>query len=499
MNKKVLPYFLIIIFILSLIPLYIIGGYAHPSVDDYYYGVETSTVWQDTGSLSQVIKESFSLMKTTYREWQGNFAAIFLMRLQPSVFGEKYYVIAPIILITAFVISMLSFIYYSMRKIFGAGRLTGLLTGIVLTFCAMQFTYRPSDSFYWYNGSIYYTFFFSLMLVMFTMVVAVIRSEHMPARIIAGIAGSLLAFIVGGGNYATALLCAIIFVTILAGLIYKKNKTWIPVLVMALFLFAAFGISIKAPGNAIRQASVGGHTGVIRALIYSFAYGAYNIADSTTFPVIIMWLGLMPVFYRVAKKTGFSFRLPGLVIAFIYCVYSAQGTPLFYAQGLRMPYRMMNIIYFSYYIFIGFALFYLLGWIGRRFEGRGFDVMMEKIYGIPKYFATFTTCIIIVFAFGLLGLVDVSEAEDGGAAFSNMPMSVSATYSLVTGEAKTYDEELNERADYLSNLDGADGFVDELSATPEVLFHSDITEDGSDWRNAHLALFYKLNSVTLIK
>lgn len=80
-------------------------------MDDYYYGVETAKVYRDTGSVSQVISTSFDEMKNTYNDWQGNFAAIFLMRLQPAVFGESAYVLSSVILISAFVAAMLAFIY----------------------------------------------------------------------------------------------------------------------------------------------------------------------------------------------------------------------------------------------------------------------------------------------------------------------------------------------------------------------------------------------------
>ena len=73
-------------FIISLIPLYIIGFYAHPSVDDYYYGTETVKVWNDTHSVASVVSSSFDEMINTYNIWQGNFSAIFLMRLQPGIF-----------------------------------------------------------------------------------------------------------------------------------------------------------------------------------------------------------------------------------------------------------------------------------------------------------------------------------------------------------------------------------------------------------------------------
>ena len=101
-TTKNIFYIILICFILSVIPLYVIGMYAHPSVDDYYYGTETVQVWNETYSIASVVKCSFDEMINTYNIWQGNFSAIFLMRLQPGIFGEQYYFIAPLILLSAY-------------------------------------------------------------------------------------------------------------------------------------------------------------------------------------------------------------------------------------------------------------------------------------------------------------------------------------------------------------------------------------------------------------
>ena len=96
MNKRNLIYILIIVFALSLIPLYVIGGYAHPSVDDYHYGAATSKVWQETGSLGEVFDTAAELTKDSYNTWQGNFTAIFLMYLRrPSTTGRKRWATTP--------------------------------------------------------------------------------------------------------------------------------------------------------------------------------------------------------------------------------------------------------------------------------------------------------------------------------------------------------------------------------------------------------------------
>ena len=84
----------------------------------------------------------------------------------------------------------------------------------------------------------------------------------------------------------------------------------------------------------------------------------------------------------------------------------------------------------------------------------------------------------------------VTEAERGQTSFSNLPAGASAVYSLVTGEAATYDKELTERNEYLSTTPEVQVKVKPLSAIPEVIFHSDITSDPYDWHNQHLGLYY---------
>lgn len=72
----------------------------------------------------------------------------------------------------------------------------------------------------------------------------------------------------------------------------------------------------------------------------------------------------------------------------------------------------------------------------------------------------------IIFAISCVGLCKVSEGENGGADFSNMPLSVSATYSLINGDAKQYDKECRERAEYLSGTEEKGVTLAPLSVTP---------------------------------
>ena len=124
-------------FIISLIPLYIIGFYAHPSVDDYYYGTETVKVWNDTHSVASVVSSSFDEMINTYNIWQGNFSAIFLMRLQPGIFGEQYYFIAPLILISSFAACSMFFFYTVFKRVFHTDGYRAGIIALAITFVSM--------------------------------------------------------------------------------------------------------------------------------------------------------------------------------------------------------------------------------------------------------------------------------------------------------------------------------------------------------------------------
>ena len=387
-TTKNIFYLILICFILSVIPLYIVGMYAHPSVDDYYYGTETVQVWNETHSVASVVRCSFDEMINTYNIWQGNFSAIFLMRLQPGIFGEQYYFIAPLILLSAYIGFSFFFFYTALKKIFKTDSYLAATVGLCLTFVSMQLCATPSDSFYWYNGAIYYTFFYSLMLFLFALLIRM-RTAKVTGTVVLTVISSVLAFFIGGSNYAAALFMCIILALSAGAAIYfvmlRKNKVIRPYhvvtyIIVAIAAMAGLFISMAAPGNVLRQQSVGGSTGIVKTFVYTFAFGGYSIAKVLNAPCLIFFICMIPVFYRIAKRSGFTYRYPLLVAVFTFGLYCSMGTPVFYAQGLRMPYRMMNIIFFAAYTLIAFNLIYFLGWISNKYEtNRAYVIFDGKI------------------------------------------------------------------------------------------------------------------------
>lgn len=496
------------ILVLSLIPLYALGMKAHPCADDYLYGVKTGEVWRETHSLTAVLKEAWRVTRESYNTWQGNSVALFLMCLQPAIFGAKWYAVAPVLLLTAFVLAMMYFFTNALRRLLNAERAVAWMAAALITFCAVQFTYKPSDAFYWYNGGLYYTFFFSLSLFLYGLVITVVKAKNIGGRIAAAFGAAVLAFLVGMSNYSTALYTAVLLTVLAVFLFIKKNRAAWPVLVIALVGIGALLLSVFAPGTAVRQGASGESTGVFKALLYSFAYGGYSLADSFDVPVIILWAGLTPLLFSLTGRTSYSFKHPFLVLLLTFGMYCSQGTALFYARGIRMPPRMSNIIYFNAYLLVAFNLCYFLGWVRRgivdgRFSrffggrfGARFGEACEEIVSKRKAAWVFAAVMAAAFVIGCVGMCRVTENETGGAKFTLQPLSANAVYTLATGEASRYDDEMSAREKYLEELpDGTDAVVDKLTAYPEVLVHGDIDGNTDSFSNIVTAAFYGLGSL----
>ena len=67
----------IFLLVIAIIPLVIIGFYAHPCADDYSYGYYTHAFWSTTKSLSQTLQWALYQVKSTYQTWQGTFSSVF--------------------------------------------------------------------------------------------------------------------------------------------------------------------------------------------------------------------------------------------------------------------------------------------------------------------------------------------------------------------------------------------------------------------------------------
>lgn len=484
-----------VIFLISLIPLYWIARYDYLSGDDFWYLAQTQQVWQQTGSVVAVVKAALQQTVQRYFEWQGNFSFIFLTFLQPASFGEQYYGLTAVLTLTALVLCGLYFFRVLLRSYMQASRSVSWIISLLLVFLLVQYMYEPVEGLYWHPGAISYTFFYALGLWMNGLLLQMARHTTLRRRLLCFVPALLLAPIVGGSNYSTALVSSMLVFLLIVYLFEKKRRqSAVFCLLVFMLLLAALLVSVFAPGNGLRQQTVG-EASIIKGGIVSVVYAVYSMANATTVPVLLAWLFIAPLMYRLAKQSESDFSHPVWVLVLLFGLYAALGMPCFYALGFAIPERNINLIYFSYYPVVLCAMFYLFGWFSHRVSDKLPNWKIGALY--EKRFGTVFTVFCLLFALACGGQIVVSKSAGGGLAFERMPAGLSAVYSLVAGEAQEFHAQMLERAEICRNAPGEDVVLPARAVEPWVLAYEDITTDPADWKNTGMAGYYGNASVRL--
>ena len=467
-------------FALSLIPVLAYSLYIHPLYDDFgSYSVHDA--YLNSGILAAV-KEAFSVMKTTYFSWQGTFAANIINNLNPNNFKPELYGITPFIMIGALFCSI-SFLCYSFFTCYLYCRKAyAIIASSLILISYIQFVPSKIESFYWFNGSSIYTLFYSFMVFMFSLLLLAYNTENRFKRVVLLVFCSLLAFVIGGGNFCTALLsCEILGVILLVSVI-KKNRKIILTIVFPLVLnITSLFISIIAPGNSLRADPSLRHSPVI-AIAKSVFVSGIKMCRWTGFEQAVVFIILIPLLYNASKKCKWSFKYPLAVLAVTYLLCSSQYVPNLYADNTRGPMRLQNICFYFYYLFVIFNMFYFFGWINKYhsnlFNSKKMNALARKNI-IP---------IALVLSAGLFfgcytyGLTEVS--------------SIGTTYSIVNHSAEKYDEEYNKIIKTISEADKT-VTVNDIETVPCFLQKFEFAAEGEEnfWINQTMAKYYHLESI----
>ena len=209
LNKKTLLIVLIIAFIASLLPLLYIVKFNYPYRDDFSFSADTYHTIRDTGSVFKAIGTSFAEVKEKYYSWQGTFSSIFLFTLAPNIWGARTYMLTTYIMLSAFILSTLYFSHSLIVRLLKQSIVNWLIISILIMLISIQFVPSPTQSFFWYNGSVYYLFFYCLELFLFGGIINYLVKQK-PKIWLYAIACIPLALFIGGGNFVTALNTAII-------------------------------------------------------------------------------------------------------------------------------------------------------------------------------------------------------------------------------------------------------------------------------------------------
>ena len=452
----------------SLIPLYGAARYSYAGVDDYRYGLTTHAVWAQTGSLGKTVAEAARLAGETYHTWQGSLSAIFLMALEPGIFGDGAYGVSTVILLTALVLAAMYFFHTLLAAAFCMERWTALALAALGTLCCVQFVPEPVESYYWFNGGIYYTFYFSVSLA----AAALFIRRRRKKSILQAVLLALLMPLIGTGNLVTGLLsCVLLGLYGLWTCIWKKERD-IAVMLSLILLLCAFAANALAPGNGVRQAE---HAESARPAI-SAIFAAMGDAGRYTLrwlgtPAVYTLLAGVPLIWRWAGQSTLRFRFPPLISAASFLLLAAGFTPNEYALGFPGVARIIDVLF---YLFVLLALVNVVWYTG----------WLRKHAGLTGRAAKRAAAAILA----------ASLLLAGGAAVKNRGVAaVSALRIQLNGNGRAYAAVWEARLAMLRDPAQPEVVLEKFTHQPPLLCMVDIAVDETGeyfWYNEQLAAYF---------
>lgn len=482
-SDRTVMYIALGILVLCLIPLYVLATYAAPYYDDYNYGLYVK-VYND-GLMPEVV--ATSLLGTIkynvnmfWWAWQGTYASTFFMSIMPASFGEAFYFIGPVMIITCITLGSFTLSYTLLRRVLGAERIPAVSVSAIVSAVLIELIFTAYQGLFWYNSSVHYTFMHGLMFFLLAALTELLYTKKKPLIVALTVISTVLSYTVAGANFTTALQVGCFMALILLFAIIARNKkafAFAPVL-----LVYVYGVwhSFSAPGNNVRSEHFEG-MGPVKAILMSFKSALTGIPAYSGLITIVILLVLAPILFSIVKKSKFSFRFPLLAVLLSFCLYATGFTPSYFAMGIPGMGRTLNVIKFTFQMLLIFDEAYVLGWIAKKTDGKPFQKIFEGT------FLYYGVCVI------LLGICFLGTKERI-TAYS----SYGAVREVFSGEAAGFRGEHEERLKLIEAANGGDVVLEPHKYRPWLLCETDeLSEDPGAERNRSMAKFYYVNQIKI--
>lgn len=326
-----LSHLLIVIYVLSLIPVLVIGKYDYPSADDFSMGLGTRLVYEATGSLFAVAGKILSETVRYYRTWIGYFTSCLFTTVSPATFGEAWYALTPAVILLALHIGVVVFFYALMEKALGMNRYDRRCMTVLALFLMVQRMPEGSlrvEAFYWYSGAGNYTLTFSAGLLYLAFYVLSVCGVRNKKRSLFLVLACIMGFLAGGGNYLSALSFAVVSVLFAVYLVNMKTRQGensrmgmpgksglsdrsgggcrIGRLLPAAFYLCGFAVSCLSPGNRIRGGEAEGY-GALKSILLSLYYTlSYPLNQWMNWAVLLILALAGVIFWMGFAESGGS-------------------------------------------------------------------------------------------------------------------------------------------------------------------------------------------------
>ena len=467
-----------------IIPMMWITQYIWPCSDDFELSLWTKKAWDSTGEFLPTFKEALKFIVYKYLVWQGSFSSIFLMAIQPGIWGNDYYAVGAIFIILSLLFGIYYLTYNIIVKLAKANISSWLtLTTIPLFFCLLRIMY-PEELFYWWTGASYYTGFFSWSLIVMGVMlkfISVWSNYKIYTKVIYYILGGFACLFIGGGNYPTTLLLLEVAIGLTVwAFINKKSFKWIFFTYSTTTLISLV-ISVIAPGN-MNHITSNGEISVIEAIFISIRDGLTYMKNWSNISIVMMLILLIPIALQVVKAMKISYKYPIVFSVLSGGLYLSMYAPISYTFGGFAPGRMINLFYICYYILIIANLIYWVGWIYRKSEQRDarlYQLINKQIMWQSLYILIVGMCFAISVIF--VGVTNTNLYK---------------IYVEIKNDVfQDYDQFMIERVGIFEENQGEVVEIEHVPYQSEITFFSDIFPDYEHLVNRTMAEYYGVKEI----
>lgn len=480
-HQKVITVILAVIFIISLVPILMLAGYDCASGDDYNYGAGAHLAFLATGSVLQAIKAAAQTTIGTWHGWQGTWFDCFLFCLHPEVFSESGYVIVPYIFMMMQILTVMLFSYHFIREKLEISGLYWIEVALIWLIFAFQLVPSRKSAFFWWVGCIHYVMPFCLSLIGIILGDRFLSGHKRKDMILLAV----VAACIGGATYPAALLLVLsVFLLWLAGfaLYGKKDMKDLQLFIPFSAFAVGLGISIIAPGNAVRSASDMSNGGVDSggSIATVFKSIAFSVTDAFSFIgekpyVLLAFIAVFVLSLEVLRKQYQAneqvfvrlFDHPLIYALVMFMLNAAMYAPRIYAGGVVSS-GYLNFNFWAFFTCLISSIIYVQGFFISR------EYSVRIVLG-EKYFV-FAVFVVLILYLGRHGIKESTDYE-------------CLTYYL-SGQAYDYKEQMKLQRLLMQEDDIDDVIVPEINDYQGPLMHMPIVADPGNVDNIMTSIFY---------
>lgn len=449
-----------------LAPHIILSWFAEYTTDDYLVHTPGYNFWQ--------------VQVHWYKTWTGRYsAAFFELVFHPIRYGELGYLW--IIALSAQFFFLFSLNFFIKSFLFGISKSFRFFIFSIITLQCYWLLPSSAEAFYWIAGIVTYQLGLCLNLIFFGLLLGRTAPFSKKNKIIL----ILLAVIIPGTCEINLLVFCVVLGCILVFSFYKERKInrFLLLLFMVGFFFSLF--SILAPGNTLRAAVLEKAPGVKTDDLFFTIIGILTIAKeqmvqlllhSPLFITSILFLSSLKLSeFKPVRKPSLIHAVLFLFVAF--GIYVFLHFPFVYKEGVTIvPGRIFNVT--SIFFIICWFIFLSLLW---------FSLTTENEAEIENGYKSSTFYILLLLFLGCFCLFQLL-----------MPNKIQNSWrDLLSGDARKYSEQVEERIKIIENSKGKHLQVAPLKKMPYSICVGDIEPDTSHWTNQSVAVYFNLASIKI--